>query len=77
MPTAPPSAVPPGAAASAPMQVSNLPRPPQLAPPISGAMSMPTTNGAAPAINPVMYQANPSSTTTGSFDSFNAASGSG
>lgn len=76
MPNVPPSAGPPGAAASAPMQVSNLPRPPQLTPPISGAMSMPATNGAAPGINPVMYQANPS-TTTGSFDSFNPASGSG
>ncbi|RRT63936.1 hypothetical protein B296_00035296 [Ensete ventricosum] len=77
MPNVPPTALPPGAAASAPMQISNLPRPPTLTPPISGAMSMPTTNGAAPAINPVMYQANPSSTTTGSFDSFNPSSGSG
>ncbi|WOL06710.1 U1 small nuclear ribonucleoprotein C-like [Canna indica] len=62
-------AVPPPGATSAPMQMNNLPRPPTLAPLISGAMPT-TTNTSAPSINPMMYQGNPSSATT-SYDSFN------
>lgn len=64
---------PPGAPTTAPMQPTNLPRPPTLPPPISGAMPMPTTNTSAPAI----YQGNPSTApATTSFESFNAPSGS-
>lgn len=66
VPTVPPTAIPPGAP-SMPMQMNNLPRPPTLTPPASGATTTPTSNGPAPLINPFMYQANPSSATTASF----------
>nr|XP_010907236.1 U1 small nuclear ribonucleoprotein C-like [Elaeis guineensis] len=66
VPTVPPTAMPPGAT-SMPMQMNHLPRPPTLAPPASGATMTPNSNGAASLINPVMYQADPSSATTASF----------
>lgn len=61
VPALPPTGVPPGAT-SLPMQMNNLPRPPMFPPPASGAAATPTSNGAAPLINPAMYQANPSAT---------------
>ncbi|XP_038986588.1 U1 small nuclear ribonucleoprotein C-2-like [Phoenix dactylifera] len=61
-----PTGVPPGAT-SMPMQMNNLPGPPTLPPPTSGAATAPTSSGAAPLFNPALYQANPSSATTASF----------
>ncbi|XP_074585882.1 U1 small nuclear ribonucleoprotein C-like [Curcuma longa] len=62
----PPTVVPPDAPTSAPTQPSSLPRPATLAPPISGAMTMPATGTSAP----TLYQGNPSSSATTNFESF-------
>ncbi|XP_010265587.1 PREDICTED: U1 small nuclear ribonucleoprotein C-like isoform X2 [Nelumbo nucifera] len=62
-----------------PMQVNGLPRPPTINSPttVPGGTAAPTSNGAPSMVTPVMYQANPTTATSGGFDSFNTTAASG
>nr|DAD24696.1 TPA_asm: hypothetical protein HUJ06_026160 [Nelumbo nucifera] len=64
-----------------PMPVNGLPRPPTINAPTTvpggTAAPAPTSNGAPSMVTPAIYQANPTTATSGGFDSFNTTAASG
>ncbi|XP_061366621.1 U1 small nuclear ribonucleoprotein C-like [Gastrolobium bilobum] len=69
-----PQMVPPPGAPSFPGQANTLPRPPTLAPPsmVPGSTATPVSNGTPSMVSSAVYQANPSASLTGGYDSYNA-----